>query len=76
MQGRPVTAIPTDQKTVASSKGVGAQGVTHRQGRTHTHCPPSREEFTAWLAASCQRQNLPVTITDPTALAAVAALLR
>jgi hypothetical protein len=35
-----------------------------------------REEFTAWLTASCQRQNLPVTITDPTALAAVAALLR
>lgn len=35
-----------------------------------------RDEFTAWLTASCQRQGVPVTITDPTALAAIATLLR
>jgi hypothetical protein len=35
-----------------------------------------RPEFTAWLTASCQRQHVPVTITNPTVLANVAALLR
>jgi hypothetical protein len=39
-------------------------------------CPTARDEFTAWLTASCQRQALPVTVTDPTTLAAVATLLR
>jgi hypothetical protein len=38
--------------------------------------PYSREEFTSWLAASCERQQLAVTITDPTALADIATLLR
>ncbi|ETB38971.1 hypothetical protein FVO80_23310 [Mycobacterium avium subsp. hominissuis] len=38
--------------------------------------PYSRQEFTAWLTKSCQRQHLPVTITDPTVLANVACLLR
>lgn len=40
--------------------------------------PPlhERPEFTAWLTASCQRQQVPVTITNPTVLANVAALLR
>lgn len=36
----------------------------------------SRDEFTQWLAESCQRQHIPVTITNPTVLASVAALLR
>jgi len=35
----------------------------------------AREDFTAWLTASCERQSLPVTITDPSTLAAVATLL-
>jgi hypothetical protein len=35
-----------------------------------------RPEFTAWLTASCERQALPVTVTDPTTLAAIATLLR
>lgn len=34
-----------------------------------------RPEFIAWLTASCQRQNLPVTITDPTVIARIATLL-
>jgi len=35
----------------------------------------TREEFTAWLAASCARQGVPVIITDPTVIAHVAILL-
>lgn len=38
--------------------------------------PYSSEEFTAWLTQSCQRQQVPVTITNPAVLATVAALLR
>lgn len=34
-----------------------------------------RPEFIAWLTASCQRQGLPVTITDPTVIARIATLL-
>jgi hypothetical protein len=39
--------------------------------------PPSytREEFTAWLAASCERQCVPLTVTDPIVIARVATLL-
>jgi hypothetical protein len=36
----------------------------------------SRDEFTRWLTESCQRQHLPVTITNPTVLANIASLLR
>lgn len=36
----------------------------------------SRDEFTAWLIESCERQQLPVTIADPTVLTNVATLLR
>lgn len=32
-------------------------------------------EFIAWLTASCERQNLPVTVTDPTVIARIATLL-
>lgn len=35
----------------------------------------SREEFTAWLIQSCERQQLSVTITNPAVLADVATLL-
>jgi hypothetical protein len=34
-----------------------------------------RPEFTAWLTASCQRQDLPVTITDPIVIEQIATLL-
>jgi len=34
-----------------------------------------RPEFTAWLTASCQRQDLPVTVTDPTVIGRIATLL-
>ncbi|WP_167668452.1 hypothetical protein [Mycobacteroides salmoniphilum] len=34
-----------------------------------------RAEFTAWLTASCERQGVPVTITDPAVIGQVAALL-
>lgn len=35
-----------------------------------------RAEFIAWLADSCQRQGVPMTITDPGVLGQVAVLLR
>ncbi|ETA90102.1 hypothetical protein [Mycobacterium avium] len=38
--------------------------------------PYSREEFTAWLTRSCERQQLAVTITNPVVLADIATLLR
>ena len=55
---------------------VGGQNKTRGQPRRHAESPTGRDEFTAWLTASCQRQGLAVTITDPTLLAAIAALLR
>lgn len=36
----------------------------------------SREEFTAWLVESCERQQLPVIVTNPNVLAGIATLLR
>ncbi|GFP47341.1 hypothetical protein LAUMK42_00680 [Mycobacterium persicum] len=36
----------------------------------------SRDEFTAWLVQSCERQQVPVTITNPAVLADIAILLR
>ncbi|SKD28435.1 Uncharacterised protein [Mycobacteroides abscessus subsp. massiliense] len=32
-------------------------------------------EFTAWLTDSCERQGVPVTITDPAVITQVATLL-
>jgi hypothetical protein len=32
-------------------------------------------EFITWLTASCERQGVPVTITDPTVITQVATLL-
>lgn len=34
-----------------------------------------RPEFIAWLTASCERNNVPVTVTDPTVIARIATLL-
>lgn len=34
-----------------------------------------RAEFAAWLRASCERQGVPLTITDPTVITQVATLL-
>ncbi|BAX96708.1 hypothetical protein MSTE_01379 [Mycobacteroides stephanolepidis] len=34
-----------------------------------------RAEFTAWLHASCERQGVPVTVTDPAVITQVATLL-
>lgn len=33
-----------------------------------------RAEFTAWLTASCERQGVPVTITDPIVITQVITL--
>lgn len=32
-------------------------------------------EFIAWLTASCERNNVPVTVTDPAVIARIATLL-
>ncbi|QZA10331.1 hypothetical protein K3U94_14260 [Mycolicibacter heraklionensis] len=34
-----------------------------------------RAEFVAWLMASCQEQQVPVTVTDPAVIARIAVLL-
>jgi len=51
---------------------------TQRRER-NPHRPPcwidSREDFIAWLTASCRHHGVPVTITDPTTLATIATLL-
>jgi hypothetical protein len=70
-----VTANKTEHTEVARAR-VAVQDNTVRESRHHTECPTGRDEFTAWLIASCQRQDLPVTITDATLLATIATLLR
>jgi hypothetical protein len=37
--------------------------------------PYGHEEFLAWLTASCQCQNVPLTINDPAVIAHVVTLL-
>ena len=56
---------PLQTQTAATHTSVGAQSVTRRQSRDHSTRPAARDEFAAW-ATICQRQALPVTITDPT----------
>lgn len=34
-----------------------------------------RPEFIAWLTASCERHDVPVTVTDPTVINRIATLL-
>lgn len=70
-----MTAAATRQPTTTNT-GIGAQDGTNGESRELTKCPTGRDEFTAWLIASCQRQDLPVTVTDHTVLAAVATLLQ
>ncbi|WP_343577699.1 hypothetical protein [Mycobacterium sp.] len=57
---------------MATTSADGAAG-NHDAGAVLLH---ERPEFTAWLIASCERQALPVTVTDPSTLAAIATLLR
>ncbi|BBX64827.1 MULTISPECIES: hypothetical protein [Mycobacteriaceae] len=52
---------------------AGGAANNHDAGAVPLH---ERPEFIAWLTASCERQALSVTVTDPTTLAAIATLLR
>jgi hypothetical protein len=67
---------PRSDHTIQTNRYVGAQKVSRRRSGNRTGSSAGREEFTAWLTASCQRQDLPVTITDPRLLATIATLLR
>lgn len=64
------------EHTEATHESVGVQDIAAIQALNRIQCPAGRDEFTKWLVASCERQDLPVTITDPTLLAAIATLLR
>lgn len=50
---------------------------TDAAGSSDTRVAPlhERPEFIAWLTASCQRHDVPVTVTDPTVIARIATLL-
>ncbi|MGV0770825.1 hypothetical protein [Mycobacterium syngnathidarum] len=48
----------------------------HASALVANETPYSREEFTTWLTESCERQQVPVTITNPAVLATIAVLLR
>jgi hypothetical protein len=63
------------EPTVSERKSAAAQNVPSYRHNGHPD-GTGRDEFIAWLTASCQRQDVPVIITDPTALAAIATLLR
>jgi hypothetical protein len=65
----------TAELTVSERERSAAQNVPSYRHNGHP-AGTGRDEFNAWLTASCERQDLPVIITDPTALAAVATLLR
>ncbi len=70
-----MTATRTNH-AATTNDGLVVHDITLGQSRRHTESPVGRDEFTAWLTASCRRQGVPVTITDPTLLAAIATLLR
>jgi hypothetical protein len=61
--------------TVSRRKTTVAQNFSRHRHNGHPD-GTGRDEFMTWLTASCQRQDVPVIITDPTALAAIATLLR
>jgi hypothetical protein len=63
------------ERTVSEHKRPAAQDVSSYRRNGHLD-RTGRDEFIAWLIASCQRQDVPVSITDPTALATIATLLR
>jgi hypothetical protein len=69
-----MTATAPNQATDTTT-GIAAEDTSADQSRGYTMCPTAREEFMAWLRASCERQDLPVAITDATTLAAIATLL-
>jgi hypothetical protein len=69
-----MTATAPSQ-TADTTTGIAAEDTSARQSRGYVTCPTAREEFMAWLTASCERQGLPVTVTDAATLAAIAALL-
>jgi hypothetical protein len=69
-----MTATAPDQADDTSA-GVAARNTADQQTRGYAMCPTAREEFTVWLTASCERQGLPVAVTDATTLAAIATLL-
>jgi hypothetical protein len=64
------------EQAAAINTPVAGQHMTRKRSPNRGECATGPDEFTAWLTASCQRQSLPVIITDPTVLAAIAALLR
>ncbi|GLD42914.1 hypothetical protein Mkiyose1665_34140 [Mycobacterium kiyosense] len=51
---------------------AGGAANNHDAGAVPLH---ERPEFIAWLTASCERQNLAVTVTDPTVIERVAILV-
>ena len=53
-----------------------ANATTSRRADGATAGGYSRAEFTAWLTQSCQRQGIPVTITDTHIINQVAVLLK
>ncbi len=69
-----MTATAPDQ--LAATTSVEEQPVTGEHSHDSGQCSIARDEFTAWLTASCERQALSVTVTDPATLAAIATLLR
>jgi hypothetical protein len=70
-----MTATTPEQPLIAGA-GAAADNNTGGQSRERAKQHPTRQEFTAWLIASCERQGIPVTVTDPSTLAAIATLLR
>lgn len=56
---------------MATTPAAGASD-NHDPGAVPLH---ERAEFIAWLTASCERQNLAVTVADPTVIGRVATLL-
>jgi hypothetical protein len=69
-----MTATAPNQ-TADTITGIAAEDTSADHSRGYAMCPTAREEFMAWLTASCERQGLPVAVTDATTLAAIATLL-
>jgi len=65
----------TSHRAADTTTGVAAVCSSDETSGDHGKCQPTRKEFTAWLTASCERQGLPVVVTDSTTLAAIATLL-
>lgn len=61
-----MTAVDTTQTAVPQCETPQSASPTR---------PYGDEEFLAWLTASCQSQNVPLTVNDPAVIAHVVALL-